>query len=436
MTTRAMETAGGRANPGRGRTPDGAETLAFAAAGDPWPRRRRDRVLGPFTSSFGRAATATVLLLAGLAAAMALLAASAAPTRWTTTTEVAPQLSLLDGSSGTNVFSLNIDGAKRFIDSQVALMEGREVVAAVGQAIGLSADDLKARVKVTPGLSGATVVVTTTDPDRSRAYELANAVVNSYRTVRGQQLRALAKTRYDVISSQLDQQRLLGLSSGELALQLQRDLAAILVPLNAGPAATLTVVSSAGVPEPAPKGALLKAVLAFVATAAAATTVLLLRRAMGDRVLDPRDIAPTAGTTVLGLVRRHDGPDVAADRVATLLSLGGPRPTEILVLSALPERLDEQAAQILVTGLRAAGRPAQLVTGEEQERLADHVHVTPRGWATQLPELDLELADSAVLCLALVQGMSAAEVHAAVASVRHVTALPLGLLLLQGRTLP
>ncbi len=436
MTARAIETAAGRADPGRGRTPDSGETLPFAPVPGRTARRRRDRVLSPLTSSFARAATATVLLLSALAASVALLAANAAPTRWTTTAEVAPQLSLLDGSSGTNVFSLNIDGAKRFIDSQVALMKGREVAAAVRQATGLTPEDLKDRVKVTPGLSGATVLVTTTDPDRTSAYELANAVVDSYRTVRGQQLRALAKTRYDVISSQLDQQRLLGLSTGELALQLQRDLAAILVPLNAGPAATLTVVSSAGLPEPAPRGALLKAILAFVATAAAGTSVLLVRRAIGDRVLDPRDIAPEVDSTVLGLFRRHDGPDVAADRVATLLSLGGPKPTEILVLSALPEPLDEQAAHILLAGLRAAGRPAQLVAAEAQERLADHVHVTPRGWATQLPELDLELGDSVVLCLALVQGMSAAEVHAAVASVRHVTALPLGLLLLQGRTLP
>lgn len=413
-----------------------AGPVAPAVSAGPGPRRRWDPLVSRATSSFPRTALVLVGGLAALAAVVALLVSSAAPTRYTSSTEVAPQLSLLDGSSGTNVFSLNIDGAKRFIDSQVALMSGRDVLTPVEKSSGLSSTELTSRLDVKPGDSGATVVVTATDTDPTRAYEVTAAVIDSYRTVRAQQLRTLAKTRYDVIQSQLDEQRLLGLVSGELALQLQRDLAAILVPLNAGPGATLTVVSSPSLPEPAPKGGVLKALLAFVATAALVGAVLLVRRATGDRVLDARDIKALPGTTVLGLLRRHDGDEVAADRAASLLSLPVTAPTEVLVLSALPEPLDQTASRALLAGLLASGRPAQLITSPDETRLEGHLVVRPRGWATQLPELDEPLPASTVLCLVLVQGMTGAEVHAAITSVRQVSALPIGLLLLQGRTLP
>ncbi len=423
--------------PQGGGAPSGSETGRRTPAGDPRTRGRRwEPLLSRATSSFLRSATVLVVVLAGLAAVVALAVSSTAPTRWASSTEVAPQLSLLDGSNGTNVFSLNIDGAKRFIDSQVALMSGRDVLRPVELSSSLSSAALQDRLEVKAGASGATVVITTRDTDPTRAYEITAAVVDSYRTVRAQQLRALAKTRYDVISSQLDEQRLLGLSAGELSLQLERDLAAILVPLNAGPTATLTVVSSPSLPEPAPNGGVLKALIAFLATAALVSSVLLLRRATLGRVLDARDIEVPAGAAVLGLLRRHDGTDVAGDRAASLLALPATAPTEVLVLSAVPEPVDVVAAQALVAGLLAAGRPAQLLRSPDDPRLADHLAIRARGWATQLPEADAALPPSTVLCLVLVQGMSRAEVHAAVTSVRQVSALPMGLLLLQGRTLP
>jgi len=403
----------------------------------PAPRGRRRRVplRSRLTSSFAGAAIATVLVLSTLAAVVAGVLASAAPTRWTTTTEIAPQLSLLDGGNGSNVFSLNIDGAKRFIDSQVALTVGRDVLVGVQGKSGLTPKELRRRIDVEAGKSGATVLITVTDADRTRAFELAGAVVTSYRTVRHQQLRAVAAARADVIQTELDVQRVLGLSDSELSLQLQRDLAAILVPLNAGPAATLTVVSSPSVPEPASNGAVVAALIAFVATSAVAGSILLLRRAMRDRVLSLGDLGSIPGMSPLGLLRRHEGDDVAAARVAQLMALPDTKPDEIVVLSALPEPLDERAGRFLLAGLLASGRPAQ-VLGPDDVPLPEHILISPRGWATQFPELARELSPSTVVCLVLAQGMSGAEARAAIASVRQVTTRATGLLLVQRRALP
>ncbi|MGZ6827614.1 MAG: hypothetical protein ACXVGH_12560, partial [Mycobacteriales bacterium] len=118
-------------------------------------RGLRDRA----TSSFARSATAVVLVLGALAATVAVGLTLASSRTWTSTEEFAPQLSLLDGGNGTNVYSLNIDGAKRFVDAQVALLQGRDVLGPVAADVHESYDDLARAVDVKAGASGATVVV-------------------------------------------------------------------------------------------------------------------------------------------------------------------------------------------------------------------------------------------------------------------------------------
>jgi len=226
---------------GRVRARPGQPGLDVVAVRGRGPIRR---ALDGLTSTFARAATVLVVAVSLVAAAAALLLTSLGSRTWSSSAEIAPQLSLLDGENGTNVFSLNIDGAKRFVDAQVSLMKGRDVL----QPVAL-ADDL----------------------------------IKSYAKVRGDQVHALAQSRYDAISSQLDEQRRLGLSGSELAAQLQRDLAAIYVPLNAGPSSVLTRVSSPSVAKPTPRGAVTKALIAFVGTAALVSAVLLARRLTSDR---------------------------------------------------------------------------------------------------------------------------------------------------------
>lgn len=388
------------------------------------------------TSSFARTTTTATLVLSLLAAGVAFGLSLRAERTWSSSTEIAPQLSLLDGGNGTNVFSLNIDGAKRFVDAQVALINGREVLGPVEQAAGMSAEEFDEHLDVEPGESGATVVITVRHPDSAQAPRFARGVVEAYRTVRTQQLRSLARSRYEVIARQLGEQRLLGLGSSELALQLQRDLAQVLVPLEAGPESVLTVVSSPSRPERTPRRSLLQALIAFVATAGLVTAVLLALRALSDRVIDPADLRDVEGGTPLGLLSRRDGPDVAAAHAAALLALPAVPASRIVVLSASAEALDEEVAQALADGLVTSGRPAQAVASPDAEGSPDVLPVAAGGWATQLPERLAALDPGTALCLAVRQGTPFAEVRASLASIRQVSALPVGLLLLPGRTLP
>lgn len=391
------------------------------------------------TSSFARTATAVVLVLGALAATVAVGLTLASSRSWTSTEEFAPQLSLLDGGNGTNVYSLNIDGAKRFVDAQVALLKGRDVLGPVAANVKESYDDLASVVDVHAGSSGATVVVSVRDPEPARAQALTQAVVDSYTTVRSAQVRALAQGQADALSDQLDEQRRLGLSGSELAAQLQRDLAQLYVPLKAEPSSVLTVVSSASTPTPTPRGTAKVLVIAFLGTAALASAVLLGLRVVSDRILGPRDVPVSPGVVSVGLLRSHDPLEVASGYAAALLATAATHPECLLVLSATPEDLDEQAATALTAGLVASGRPARRLSllshapgGAQSGPLA----VVAGGWASQVPELLQGLDASTVVCVVARQGVHRSELEAALASVRQVCALPLGVLLLAGRSLP
>lgn len=392
--------------------------------------------------TFGRAAASLVLAVALLAALVALGLNALTATTWTSSTQIAPQLSLLDGGLGTNVYSLNIDGAKRFVDSQVALMTGDDVVGPVARSSGLSLDAFRERLRVNPGSSGATIVVSVRDRDPDRAQSLATALVASYGKVRAQQVRDLAQTPFDALTSQLDLERRRGLSNSELSNQLQRDIAGLYGAMAAGPSSVLTVVSSASTAKMTPRGTVTKPLIAFVGTAALAVAVLMALRSLGDRVLAAGDVPEGDRVTALGLLPRLHADEVAAAQAAALLSTSAAPPTCILVLSATPENLDEGAAAALARGLSSSGRPAHTVglfgASHVATDLADShdLLVVAGGWATQLPELLSALDSGTVICLAVKQGSHRPELEAALASLRQVTDLPVGVLLLPGRSLP
>ncbi|MGZ6827177.1 MAG: hypothetical protein ACXVGH_10325, partial [Mycobacteriales bacterium] len=79
------------------------------------------------------------------------------------------------------------------------------------------------------------------------------------------------------------------------------------------------------------------------------------------------------------------------------------------------------------TGLQASGS-----SGGAPGALA----VVAGGWASQVPEVLQALSPSTVVCVVARQGVHRSELDAALASVRQVCALPLGVLLLAGRSLP
>ncbi len=446
---------------GRVRARPGQPGLDVVAVRGRGPIRR---ALDGLTSTFARAATVLVVAVSLVAAAAALLLTSLGSRTWSSSAEIAPQLSLLDGENGTNVFSLNIDGAKRFVDAQVSLMKGRDVLQPVATAAGVPTEAFASRAAVAPGPSGATVILTVRDAEPRQAEALADDLIKSYAKVRGDQVHALAQSRYDAISSQLDEQRRLGLSGSELAAQLQRDLAAIYVPLNAGPSSVLTRVSSPSVAKPTPRGAVTKALIAFVGTAALVSAVLLARRLTSDRVLGGGDLPTGPGVSALGLLRNGDGDDRAAAQAAALLGRGVGPPSCLVVLSASSKRFDEVAAVALTRGLRAVGRPVLLVdrngaspglgppglqmapdagpagSVSVQRSAAEEgpgvLAVVAGGWATRLPALVSSLDPKSVLCLVAQQGCSRAELEASLSTIRQVSDLPVGILLLPGRSLP
>lgn len=297
---------------------------------------RRDAVVDPLTVL--RRSWPLVLACGFLGAALVAGGVALLPTTWRS--DAVLRVVQQRGSSTTGTPDPTLEDPARFLATQRDLVLSDDVVRQVATALGLSADDVRARTTVTAGAVADTLTVTGQAGDAAAAQALARSVSETYQSLS-------ASTGKDALSAQIanNQQALATLQAqaGNAALpkfqqtaaqtqfqDLSRAQAALTAARDSftGPA---QVVSGARLPTaPSSLGPTKTGAIGLVLGLLAGAGLALLRATRRERLTWVSDIVTTAGLPLLAevpfapslaggasrlrLVPVEDGPVVEAAR--------------------------------------------------------------------------------------------------------------------------